>query len=62
MSAVVIAFSIPQAWKAFTPNTHTIKMDMIRLDIEILEKFSDNHTLVEELRKLYGLRAFLEKH
>lgn len=52
----------PSLEKAFTPNAHAIKIDMIRLDIEILEKFSDNHTLVEELPKLYGLRAFLEKH
>jgi hypothetical protein len=33
-------------------------MDMTRLDMAILEKFGNDHTLEEELCKLYGLRAF----
>jgi hypothetical protein len=47
-----------QIHQAYTPNAHTIKMDMTRLDMAILEKFGNDHTLEEELRKLYGLRAF----
>ena len=39
-----------QIHQAYTPNAHTIKMDMTRLDMAILEKFGNDHTLEEELR------------
>lgn len=57
IAAIIAAIAV---YQAVTPNAHTVKMDMIRLDMAIVEKFGDNQTLVEELRKLYGLRAFFE--
>jgi hypothetical protein len=59
IAAIIAAINI---YQAVTPNAHTVKMDMIRLDMAIVEKFGDNQTLVEELRKLYSLRAFFDQH
>lgn len=55
-------------YNAVVPTEHMKRMDLLKfsieimkVDIEILEKFGNDTGLVEQLRELYGIKAFFQK-